>query len=75
MMLKAPTLSSEEGYYDIYDGHLYRSDPYFQRHNNGLIIILNRDELEVCNPLGSNAGTHKVDMHYYSIGNLNPKFR
>ena len=40
-----------------------------------IIIILNRDELEVCNPLGSNAGTHKVDMHYYSIGNLNPKFR
>ena len=75
MILKTPTLSSEGVYYDICDGYLYRYDPYFQRHKNGLIIILYHDELEVCNPLGSNAGTHKVDMYYYTIGNLKPKFR
>ena len=75
MIFKTPTLSSEGVYYDIYDGYLYRYDPYFQRHKNGLIIILYHDELEVCNPLGSNAETHKVDMYYCTIGNLNPKFR
>ena len=75
VILKAPALSSEGVYYDIYDGYLYRNDPYFQRHKNGLIIILYHDELEVCNPLGINVGTHKVDMYYCTIGNLNPKFR
>ena len=75
MILKRPTLSSEGVYYDRCDGYLYRYDPYFQRHKNGLIIILYHGKLEVCNPLRSNAGTHKVDMYYYTIGNLNPKFR
>ena len=29
----------------------------------------------MCNPLGSNAGVHKLDMYYYTIANLSPKFR
>ena len=31
--------------------------------------------MEVSNPLGSHAGMHKVDMFYYTLGNLNPKLR
>ena len=74
MILRTPALSSEGVYYDICDGYFYRYDPYFQMHKNGLIIILYHDDLEVCSPLESNAGTHKVDMFCYTIGNLNPKF-
>ena len=33
---------------------------------NASCIILYHDELEVCNPLGSNAGVHKLDMYYYT---------
>ena len=29
----------------------------------------------MCNPLGSNAGVQKLDMYYYTIANLCPKFR
>lgn len=38
-------------------------------------MLIYHDELEVCNPLGSNAGTHQVDMTYYTIGNISPRFR
>ena len=75
MILKTPTLSPEGVFYDICDDYVYRYGPYFQMHKSGLIIILYHDELEVCNPLESNAVTHKVDMYYYTLGNLNPKFR
>lgn len=40
-----------EGYHDICDGYIYRND----------------NELEICNPLGSNAGIHKVHVYYYTI--------
>ena len=74
MILKTPALSSEgvmisDGY--ISDGYLYRNNPYFKI----LIAILYHDELVVSSPLGSNALTHKVDMFYYTVGNVNPKFR
>ena len=75
MILKTPTLSLLGVYFDICDGYLYRHDLYIQRHKNGLIIILYHGKLEVCNPLGSNAGTQKVDMYSYTIANLNAKFR
>ena len=39
------------------------------------MIILYHDEVEICNPLGSKSGKHKLDMYYYVIGNLSPKFR
>ena len=71
MILKTSTLSSEGVYYDINDGYLYRNNPCFKI----LIAILYHDELVVSNPLGSNALTHKVDMFYYTVGNVNPKFR
>ena len=38
------------------------------------MIVLCHDELKVCNPLGSKAGVHRVDM-FYSVANLDPKFR
>ena len=38
------------------------------------MIVLYHDELEVYNPLGGNAGVHKVDMFYFCVGNLDPKF-
>ena len=31
--------------------------------------------MEVCNPLGSKAGKHKLDMYYYTLANLSPKLR
>ena len=74
-ILKAPSFCEKDIYYDICDGSLFRNDNYFKEHRTALSIILYHDELEVCNPLGSNAGVHKIDMFYYTLGNLTPKFR
>ena len=54
---------------------VYQSDEYFKEHKDALMIVLYHDELEVCNSLGSKAGVHKVDMFYYLVANLDPKFR
>lgn len=38
-------------------------------------IILYTDEIEMCNPLGSCATKNKLLMVYYTLGNINPKYR
>ena len=55
VILKEPSLCETGIYYDICDGSLYRNDRYFKIHKDALALILYHDELEVCNPLGSNA--------------------
>ena len=77
MVLKKPNSCNDGVFFDIHDGNFYRSDGYmyFHNHENALSLIVYHDELEVCNPLGSNASTHKVDMFYYTISNICPKLR
>ena len=65
MLLRQPVLCGNGIYYDICDGSLYRNDQYFKDHKNALLLITYHDELEVCNPLGSNARTHKVLQSTY----------
>ena len=33
------------------------------------------DEIELCNPLGSRANKNKLILIYYTLGNINPKYR
>ena len=47
----------------------------FKNNKNILEILRHNDELEVWDPLGSNAGTHEIDMLYYTLGNIDLKFR
>lgn len=61
--------------YDICDGECLKNNPIFQLHKDALQIILYHDEVEVCNPLGSHTGKHKIDLYYYTLGNISPKFR
>ena len=61
--------------YDIYDGSLYRNDAYFFGKQHVLELAIYHEDLEVCNPLGSKVGKHKVDMSYYSLINIDPRFR
>ena len=75
LVLKKPKCCAGGVFHDIQDGCIYQNDKYFDEHENALCIVLYHDELEVCNPLGSNAGTHKLDMYYYTIANLCPKYR
>lgn len=38
-------------------------------------IILNTDDIEIVNPLGSHVKKHKLTMFYYTLGNIPPQFR
>ncbi|KAM7399882.1 hypothetical protein PAMP_019120 [Pampus punctatissimus] len=57
------------------DGSLFKSHPLFSVKPSALQIILYTDEIEICNPLGSHASVNKLLMVYYTLGNINPKFR
>lgn len=75
IILKKAKCSEKGVLYDICDGSIFQNDNYFKDHPDALVIILYHDELEVCNPLGSKAGIHKLDMFYYTLANFTPKFR
>lgn len=75
LILKEPNYCKAGVYYDICDGQLYRNDRFFMEKPDALQVIIYHDAVEVCNPLGSHAGRHKVDMFYYTLGNLHPKVR
>lgn len=47
---------------DFCDGSLYQEHPLFSTDPNALQIILNYDDVEICNPLGSKAKVHKLGM-------------
>jgi hypothetical protein len=75
-LVRNPLTTSKEGIlYDIRDGVCWKSNPIFQLNADGLQVVLYHDEVELCNPLGSHMGKHKVDLYYYSLGNIDPRFR
>ena len=75
LILRQPNQMKTGLFYDICDGSIYKDDLYFKENPCALMLILYHDEVEVCNPLGSKSAKHKLDMYYYTIANLSPKFR
>ena len=75
LVIKHSNFCAEGTYYDICDGSIFRNDTFFQEHPDALAIVLYHDEIEVCNPLGSHATTHKLDMYYYTLANISPVYR
>ena len=67
--------SSDEFMRDMCDGDYVRSHPIFARNRKALQLVVNTDDLEVVNPLGSHVKKHKVTMFYYSIANIRPDYR
>ncbi|KAG7456398.1 hypothetical protein JOB18_008800 [Solea senegalensis] len=61
--------------YDIIDGSLFKLHSLFSEKPTALQIILYTDDIEICNPLGSHASVNKLLMVYYTLGNIDPKFR
>ena len=75
-LILKPARQCDDGInYDIFDCSVFTNDNYFKGNDNSLQLILYQDEVEVCNPLGSKAGIHKLDMYYYTLDNIDPKFR
>ena len=49
------------------DGSLFKNHPLFRAHPDALQLIIYFDEIELCNPLGSHAGVHKLGKVAYSL--------
>ncbi len=75
MIEKGPQRCREGFFPDIVDGSLLKSHPLFSEIPNALQIVLYTDEIEICNPLGPFASKNKLLMVYYTIANMNPKYR
>lgn len=68
--------STQNGYmFDLCDGHQFQQSPIYSRNSNAMQIILNTDDIEVVNPLGSHVQKHKLPMCYYTLGNILHQFR
>lgn len=75
-MIYYPANYSRDGFLqDIVDGSLFKTHPLFSVHQSALQLILYSDEIEICNPLGAHASVNKLLMFYYTLGNIDPKFR
>uniref|UniRef100_A0A1X7TKY7 Uncharacterized protein n=1 Tax=Amphimedon queenslandica TaxID=400682 RepID=A0A1X7TKY7_AMPQE len=63
-------------YSDFSDGSFYQNHSVYKANiNSCLQIIAYYDELELCNPLGTNVKKHKIGCIFFTIGNLHPKYR
>ncbi|XP_040074212.2 uncharacterized protein LOC8024264 [Ixodes scapularis] len=54
---------------DVFDGTAFQEHAYFQGDAKKICIQLHTDEFEVCDPLGSKRGRHKMMAVYYTVLN------
>ena len=66
---------SSEFLFDVCDGKYIRAHPLFSRNSRALQIVVNTDDLEIVNPLGSHVKKHKITVFYYSLINIPPQYR
>ena len=57
------------------DGLIYKCHPLFQEDKTALQIIGYYDEVEVVNPIGSYVSKHKLGCLFFTLGNVQPKYR
>ena len=67
--------SADEIMSDICDASYVQTHPVHSRNKNALQIVLNTDELELTNPLGTHTKKHKIVMFYAMFANIQPAFR
>lgn len=75
MLNRVPPRSRDGFLYDFSNGTLFASHPLFSQRPNSLQIVIYTDAIEICNPLGPHASANKLLMFYYTLGNIDPKFR
>lgn len=55
-------------------GEVYKNTDLFQKNENCLQLQIATDDFEICNPLQSKAGIHKVCAVYFTIRNMPNKY-
>lgn len=63
----------EYGYFCC--GNTYKASELFRRHPHSLQLQIASDDFEICNPLGSKANRHKLCAVYFSIQNLQQRYK
>lgn len=59
----------------VFDGSAFKKHPFFAGDESKICLQLYTDEFEVCNPLGSKRGKHKLTAVYFSVLNLGVQYR
>ena len=59
---------------DFTDGSNFHTNEFFRGNSTLLRLHLFYDDLEICNPLGSARGTHKLMCVYFMLGNVESKY-
>ena len=67
-------LESNDAMLSYVHGTVYEQHPFFSSNPNALRLHFYADEFEVCNPIGSKRGKHKVFAVYFLVGNLDRKY-
>ena len=57
------------------DGRAFKDNPFFKKHPNALQVHLYFDEVVMCDPLSSRTKNNKLVFVYFTIGNLEAKYR
>lgn len=60
---------------DMCDGDMFKKHPLFSTDEKAIQIIAYYDEVELCNPLGSNTKIHKLGCVFFTLGNFHPCYR
>jgi len=56
------------------DGSIFSCNSVFSKYPNAICLHFYIDEFEICNPIGSKRGKHKVLGAYYLVGNMANKY-
>ena len=52
---------------DVRDGIAYKQNPYFRENPDALAIMMYSDAVELCNPLSSGKGKHKIVQLFWTL--------
>ena len=59
---------------DYVDSEYFKKNSYFKGERSFLRLHFYCDEVEVCNPIGSSKGLHKLVSIYFLLGNIETKY-
>ena len=61
--------------HDLCDGDFIKTHTLFMEHPQALQIVINSDDIEIVNPIGSHTKKHKLSMFYFTLANIPPEMR
>ena len=72
--LQDTCVPSADQMHSFLDGTIYWEHSFLSKNPTALRLHFYIDEFEMCNPIGSKRGTHKVLAVYYYVGNTDSKY-